>query len=125
MKNAVMILGILGALTAGGLGMNWMSDIGSMTEQQKALAQLSGQGEQMSKLATASFILVAGFFAGLAGAFLARKDNFMGAGIVLLVAGVLPLLFAPQAFLFTVLLIAGGVVAFVIHTKAKQPAALD
>ncbi|GER07736.1 hypothetical protein GCM10007972_22530 [Iodidimonas muriae] len=119
MKMASIILGVLGALAVGFLGMKWMSDFGSLNEMERlaAQAQLAAQGGSLDKMITASFIMIAGFFVGLAGVFMSLKERYALAGGLMLGAGILPPLFAPQTFIFTALLIAAGVVAFIAHSK--------
>lgn len=121
MKKTALILGIVGGLVAGALGMKWLGDFGELSELQRyaVQAQLAAQGGSLDKMIVASFILIAGFFAGLAGAFLAFKNKYALAGGLMLGAGVLPVLFAPMSLIFTSLLIAAGIVAFLAHSKRR------
>ena len=122
MKPAIVILAVLGALAAGGLGAKWMAEFGELgeLERQAVAAQMAAQGGSLDSFITASFILLVGFFAALAGGFLSFKDKFALAGGLLLGAGVLPVLFAPQSLIFTALLIASGILAFVAHSKRQR-----
>ena len=119
MKATIVILGILGAFAAGGLGMKWLGDFGQLGELERfALqSQLAAQGDSLDGMITASFILLGAFFAGLAGAYMAVRNKFPLAGGLLLGAGILPVLFSGKTAIFTSLLIVAGVIAFVAHSK--------
>lgn len=127
MKIAVIILAVLGALAAGFLGMKWMGDLaalGNMSEFERMAAKsmAAAQGQSLDKMQAAAFILVLGALAGFAGAFFALKNRFALAGGLLLGAGVFPVLFQPQAVVFTSLLIIGGALAFFKHSKKEAAA---
>lgn len=122
MKKAALVLGILGGLVAGGLGMKWLSDIGALTEQQKLAAQMMGQGDQLQTMGVAGLLLIGSLVAGIVGGTLAFRGRLLVGAVVMLAGGIVPLFFAKQAILFTSLLIAGGVVAFIAHRKSVQPA---
>jgi LytS/YehU family sensor histidine kinase len=121
-KIAIVALAVLGALAAGFLGGKWMGDLGGMSDQQRMAAQLMGQTEQINKMTTSAFVLLAGFLAGLAGAFLSFTGRFALGGGLMLAFGVLPVLFTPQALIFTSPLIAAGVVALLAHFRARGQA---
>lgn len=123
MKKAVLILGILGGLVAGGLGMKWLGDIGGLSEEQRMAAQMMGQGDELQAMGVAGILLIGSLAAGIAGGILAFRGRLQTGGVLMLAGGIVPLFFAKQAILFTSLLIAGGVVAFLAHRKVVQPAA--
>jgi hypothetical protein len=52
---------------------------------------------------------------------MAWKHKFLVGGVLMLLGGILPLLFAKQAILFLSLLIAGGIVALLAHFKSGAP----
>lgn len=123
MKKTALILGILGGLIAGGLGMKWLGDIGAMTEAQRQMAQAMGQGDQLQSMGIAGILLLGSLVAGIVGGILAVRGRLLVGGIVMLAGGVVPLLYASQAIIFTALLIAGGVVAMVAHRNESRVAA--
>ncbi|HNR22303.1 MAG TPA: hypothetical protein PKL49_04690 [Steroidobacteraceae bacterium] len=121
MKKAALVLGILGGVIAGGIGMKWLSDIGALTEQQKMTAQLMGQGDQLQAMGIAGLLLLGSLVAGIVGGIIAFRGRLMAGAVVMLAGGIVPLFFAKQAILFTAVLIAGGVVAFMAHRKSVRP----
>ena len=123
MKKTVLILGILGGLVAGWLGMKWLGDIGGLSEEQKMAAQMMGQGDELQAMGVAGILLIGSLVAGIAGGILAYRGRLQTGGVLMLAGGIVPLFFAKQTILFTSLLIAGGVVAFLAHRKVVQPAA--
>ena len=123
MKKTALVLGILGGLVAGGLGMKWLGDIGGLSEEQKMAAQMMGQGDELQAIGVAGILLIGSLVAGIAGGILAFRGRMQTGGVLMLAGGIVPLFFAKQAILFTSLLIAGGVIAFLAHRKAVQPAA--
>ncbi len=127
MKIAIVILAVLGALSSGFLGVNWMNDLGALGEMSElermaAKSMAAAQGQSLDKMGAAAFILIFGAMAGFVGAFFAMKNRHSLAGGLLLGAGILPVLVQPQAVVFTALLIIGGGLAFFMHSKSKAVA---
>lgn len=118
MRITILILGVVGALVAGALGMKWLSDYGQLNEMQRAMG-----GQQLQDMGTAGLLLIVSMVLGIVGAILAYKHKFAVGGVLMLLAGVVPLLFAKQAIVFLLLLIAGGIVGLFAHFKAPKPAA--
>lgn len=116
MKYATLILGILGGLAAGFLGVKWVEDLAQLSEMQVAMAQ--SMGNDIDGMRIASLLLLAGSAAGIVGGLLAFRGKWLVGGIIMLVAGVLPPLFAAQSFIFTLLLIIGGSIALVAHWQS-------
>lgn len=116
MKYATLILGILGGLAAGFLGVKWVEDLAQLNEMQVAMAQ--SMGNDIDGMRIASLLLLAGSAAGIVGGLLAFRGKWLVGGIIMLVAGVLPPLFAAQSFIFTLLLIIGGSIALVAHWQS-------
>lgn len=123
MNKLAMILGIVGGLIAGGLGFKWLSDFGAMTDAQRQMAQMMGQGEQLQSMGIAGILLLGSLVAGIVGGIMAVRGKLLVGGIVMLAGGIVPLMYASQAIVFTAVLIAGGVVALVAHRKAAQVSA--
>lgn len=127
MKTAVIVLAILGALASGFLGINWLNNLsalGGMSELERATAHAmaAAQGQSLDKMGTAAIILVIGAFVGLVGAFLVMKNKYQLAGVLLLGAGILPVLFQGKAVVFTALLIVTGGLAFLLDSKQRAAA---
>ncbi len=118
MKATTLILGILGGLVAGALGFKWLGDFGQLNEMQRAMG-----GEQLQAMGTAGLLMLLSLVAGIAGGILGFRGKFAAGGLLMLAGGILPLLFAKQALLFMLPLVAGGVVALVGHFKVARPAA--
>ena len=117
MRKAALVLGILGGLIAGGLGTQWLHDYGAMTDAQRQGAQMRGQGAQLQSMGIAGILLLGSLIAGIVGGVMAVRGKLLVGGIVMLAGGVVPLIYASQAIVFTAVLIAGGVVALVAHRK--------
>lgn len=113
-RNASLILGVLGGLVAGALGMKWLNDFGQLNDLQRAMG-----GEQLQDMGTAGLLMLLSLVAGIAGGILSFKRKFALGGVLMLLGGIVPLFYAKQAILFLSLLIAGGVVALYAHSKDK------
>lgn len=82
------------------------------------LAQVAGRGKELQSRGTAALLLVGSSLAGILGGILAFRQKYsLGDGLVF-AAGVVPLFYASQAIIFTLLLIIGGTVALAAHFKA-------
>lgn len=115
MKYATLILGILGGLSAGFLGVKWVGDLAQLNEMQVAMAQ--SMGTDIGGMRAASLLLLGASVAGIIGGVLAFRGKLLVGGVIMLAAGVLPVLLSAQAIIFTLLLIIGGIVALVAHWK--------
>ena len=120
MRKAALVLGILGGLIAGGLGFKWLSDFGAMTDAQRQMAQMMGQADQLQSMGIAGILLLGSLLAGIVGGIMAVRGRLLVGGIVMLAGGIVPLIYASQAIVFTAVLIAGGVVALVAHRKESS-----
>ncbi len=108
-----MILGVLGGLIAGALGMKWLGDFGQLNEMQRALG-----GEQLQNMGTAGLLMILSLVLGVTGGIMSWKHKFLVGGVLMLLGGIIPLLFAKQAILFLSVLVAGGIVALLAHFKS-------
>ncbi|HBD12912.1 MAG TPA: hypothetical protein DCZ13_12240 [Porticoccaceae bacterium] len=115
MKTATLILGIVGALLAGGLGMKWLNDFGQLTELQRAMG-----GQELQSMGTAALLMIGSLIAGIVGGILSFKRKFLAGGVLMLAAGILPLLLASQAIVFLLPLIAGGILSLYAHFTAAK-----
>ncbi len=125
MKIAIVILGVLGAFLSGSLGYTWLSDIGEITDFQRTIIDISGQGEEIRDLASAGAALSIAFFAGIAGVIASLMNKFAVGSLLMLGAGFLPAFFVPETLFFTSFLIVGGVLAFFLHRKIKSEQQLN
>ena len=114
MRVTALILGVLGGLVAGALGAKWLGDFGQLNEMQRAVG-----GEQLQNMGTAGLLMIVSLVLGVVGGIMSWKRKFLVGGVLMLVGGIMPLLFAKQAILFLALLIAGGVVALLAHFKSS------
>jgi len=118
MKIAALVLGILGGLIAIGLGGKWLSDFGQLTDMQRAMG-----GEDLQNLGVASLLLMGTGIAGIVGGIFAFKRKFALAAGLMFAGGIVPLIYASQAIIFLLPLLAGGVVAAIAHFNgARKPA---
>lgn len=116
MKIATMILGILGGVAAAGLGFKWMSDINAnaaILQMAEAMAGNSAEVSQFKSLQTAAYLLIGFGVLSIIAAIMVGKLKKISAGI-LVIAAVVPAIFAPQSLIFTFLLIIAGILAFFV-----------
>jgi hypothetical protein len=116
MRFVVAILGLLGAAGGAFLGMKWLSDLKSdLGEAAQAMAGLAGMGDQMAGLKNATYALLGCAALGLIVSILVavRKGNKVVNAILLIVAGVLPLVFETRALFGTPMALA-GLLAFAV-----------
>ncbi len=116
MRSAALILGIAGGLIAGALGMKWLNDYGQLND-----LQLLAGGEQLRNVGTAGLLLLGSLVTGIAGGIVAFRRKFLAGAVLMLAGAILPLLFARQAILFVLPLLAGGIVAALAHVKRETP----
>ncbi len=119
MRMVTLILGILGGLAAGFLGFKWYSDASEAKELLAALKGMGGDTSEIDGLVTASYILMAGLAAGIAGGVLGLKGNKVG-GILMILFGALPAVWAPKALVFSGLLILAGIFGLLVKPKTAQ-----
>jgi hypothetical protein len=126
MRIAVLILALLGAVTAGFLGYKWFSDsrspeVKAARDLAEALGQLPGAEDAKAKVAEhdrlvlASYFLMGAFVLGIAGGALAYTGKGVIAGIILLVAAGVPAVLAPKSLVFSCPLVVAGVLSFLIR----------
>jgi len=130
MKVAALILGLIGSLVTVGLGSKWVADYNKYESTIASIEQLSeqmGGGGALAdsltgikKLKSAGYALVGlGILALLASVLVFKLGKL--SGIVMWVAAIVPVVFAPRSLIFTSLLIVAGILAFL--TKSKQTVA--
>src|SRR5687768_1440176 len=126
MRIAALIFGILGGLAMGFLGFKWFSD--SQGEDAKAVMALGGAfAAELSKLVTASYVMMAAALLGIIGGVIASKGNKLG-GVLMLVAAIAPFIFVPGEqraglAVFASPLILGGIFGLLAKPKAVAVAA--
>lgn len=133
MRFVALILGILGGLAAGALGLIWIRDYNSMrgliesttTLGQTVGADMTQQLADLQRLVTAAYILLGSLVLGIVGGILAMRGKGRLAALLMLIGAVAPAIFAPQALVFTCLLLIGALVSFFVKPKAMAaPVAL-
>lgn len=115
MRKAALILGIVGGLLAGGLGMKWLNDFGQLNELQRAMG-----GQELQSMGTAALLMIGSLIAGIVGGILSFKGKLMAGGVLMLLAGIVPLLLASQAIVFLLPLIAGGILSVYAHFNTAK-----
>lgn len=116
MRFVVAILGILGAIAGAFLGMKWLGDLNSdMGQLAQTLGEATGQNSELAGLKNASYALLACAVVGLLVSVMVamRKGNKMANAALLIVAGLLPMVFATNA-LFGVPMAVAGLLAFAV-----------
>jgi hypothetical protein len=124
MRFAAGILGILGALAGGALGWKWKGDLDSdMGKQAQALAGAVEGGMEIKALERATYALLACALLGLVVSVLimARKGQRFVNAIVLVVAGVLPVVFHTNALFGAPMVLAGLLALAVKYDDAPKP----
>jgi hypothetical protein len=121
MRITALVLGILGGLAAAALGMTWLSDANELKEGIAAAAAAGADTSEINKLIWASYLLIAGLAAGIAGGVMAMKRKNLPAAGILLAGAILPALLAPKSLVFTWILVLAAVFAFL----AKPAGASD
>ncbi len=143
MRISVLVVGILGALSAGALGAFWLLDCQmakSSVEKSRAMVALLRQGggplppfldnevkkaedvvQTYDRHMRAYPFLLAGLVLGGAGAALGMAGRGLSAAALLLVSAVGPAVLDPRSLIFTGLLIVAGGLAFFIRPPAPAP----
>lgn len=115
MRITVLILGVVGGLIAGALGAKWLSDFGQLNDMQRAIG-----GAELQAMGTAGLLLLGACIMGIVGGIAAFKNKYaLGAGLML-GGAIVPLLYASQAIIFVLPLLAGGAVAATAHFKRAR-----
>ena len=129
MKVAVIIVGMLGVLASVGLGSLWLSDYyknkGAIEQADNVAAQWGGnpgapQRARLTRLVNAAYAMVILGGVALLLLFFIKKIPIATA-LGLLIAGIIPGILAPPAFMGTFFLILAGLMAFFVKKKAPAP----
>lgn len=128
MKIAVIVLGILGSVSAFGLGAIWFSDYDKnkeVLEQGKALAgsnpELLATIDSAVSAGRASYLLLVGAILAIVATFMVSKFG-KKAAIALIVIALAPAVLAPKALAGTFFILLAGILAFMIKPKEATPA---
>jgi uncharacterized protein YybS (DUF2232 family) len=118
MKKAVTIIVIIGILASIGLGIKWLSDYNAYKDEIETLSEFASSSsavadslKEINTLKTTAFVLIACGIIALVIVFLAKKIGTKLAGGIILLTGVIPGILSPSAFIFTFILILGGLLA--------------
>ena len=121
MRIAGLVLGILGGLAAGLLGMKWLSDA-SANQATVELARSMGVASDIDKIVTAAYILLGSAVLGIVGGVMAFKGKGKIAALLMLIGAIAPAILAPQALVFTFILLIGGIISFFAKPAADARA---
>ncbi|MCA9666903.1 MAG: hypothetical protein KC503_14990 [Myxococcales bacterium] len=128
MRIAALVLAILGSLASGGFAVSVLTD-SRVDQAEKAMARAKAMGINLSsgyaaKVASAAkraiygaWALLAAFVLGIVGGILAFKGIGKIAGPLMLIGALIPGFLQPLYFIFTALLIIGGILAFFAKPK--------
>lgn len=97
--------------------MHWLGEA-ERSQANPVLAYALGRDPEQTKLA--AILLVAAMLAGLLGGIAAHRSRSNAAGVLMLIAGALPGIIDPRAFVATCVLILGGLLC--IDVCAEQRA---
>lgn len=119
MRRVGLILGGVGGLACGALGVHWLGEA-ERTEANPVLAYALGRDPEQMKLA--AILLVAAMLAGLLGGIAAHMSRSRSAGVLMLIAGALPGIIDPRAFVASCVLILGGLLCidFCAEQRARR-----
>jgi hypothetical protein len=133
MRIAAIVLVIIGGLLSAGLGAKWLSDFNTYKDQVKAVAEMSKSFsaatadksasnavdeslKEIDKLKTCGILLIIGGLLSIVMVFLAGKIK-MVSGIVIILAGIVPVILSPASLIVTFLVILGGVFTLIAKPK--------
>lgn len=122
MRKAAFIIGIIGALGALLLGFKWMSDLNSdlgLVTQKMIDSGIGGKfAGELNELKTATYLLILCGVTGLVFSIMVLMSKLKREinAVILIAAGLLPLLFSAKA-LFGVPMVLAGLLAFVSKPK--------
>ena len=127
MRKAAFIVGIIGALGALLLGFKWLSDLNSqlgLAAQQLAANGTGGKlAAELSGMKTATYMLILCGLTGLVFSVLTLMSKLKKEinAVILILAGLLPLLFSGKA-IFGVPMVLAGILAFAAKPKVREAA---
>jgi hypothetical protein len=134
MRIVVLLLGLLGSVTAGFLGFKWKSDAAKPEQTEKvelvraiaALGQDPKVKEELDKydrIIKAAYALLASFPLGIIGAIVAYTGRGIIGGVTMLPAPVVAAVLQTNTLVFSSPLVLAGLLAFTIRPrKPKAPA---
>lgn len=102
LKTIALIVGAIGGSFCGALGLEWMRD----------LAHQQAIGQDPLRVQIAAYALMLALVGGVAGGFLALGNRGRWAATIFLIAGIVPGLIDPRAFVVTCVLVLGGILSF-------------
>lgn len=123
MRIVIVVLTALGVLASLFLGMKWLGDYNAAKELVESAAALGVNTAELDSYVRGAYALIAGAGIAVVGAVFALKWKGKQAAIALLVAGLLPAVFAPKALVFTFFLVLAGALSFKLKTREPSVAA--
>lgn len=124
MRIAVIILVIIGTIASIGLGIKWISDFDTYKTEIAAVEDLKSDPdvaqalEDMEKLKTCAYALIACGIIALVSVFLIGKIGKISA-VIILASAIVPAIFEPVTLAFTFFFVIAGILAFFVKPKVK------
>jgi hypothetical protein len=128
MKQAIMILGIIGSLGTFAWGLKWFSDYSEfrydMPEKNRSLINAISPHEvntaisDYEKIGQASYFLMIGSLFSVIAVLMLKKFGKLSA-FILLTAALSPVIFVPRSIVITSILLLAGILIFIL--KAEKP----
>jgi hypothetical protein len=122
MRIAVLVLAVVGGLTAGFLGLRWVSDAREAPKLLKMAEELGVSKEALAEVRaheTAGYLLIVSMLAAFGAAVASWRGEHKIAGGLLIGAALVPALFAAKSLVFTIFLLVAGGLSFAI--KPGEP----
>jgi len=116
-KILVIVLSLLGIAACAFLGLNWLGDYNKSRDVIDALAAAGTDVAEVKNLGRSAYALLLGSVVSLAAIFMVLKTKGKPAAAILLLAGIVPAVFAPKALVFSFLLVLAGGLAFLVRPK--------
>jgi hypothetical protein len=112
MRNAAIVLGIVGGIVAALFGMKWLGDANEMKDMIESLRAMGADTTEIDALIRGGYCLILSLFLGVGGSVLTLKNNGKLGGALMLAGVVLPFLFVGgKAIVTSFFLLLGGILA--------------
>jgi hypothetical protein len=118
MKQAIIILGIIGSLGTFAWGLKWFSDYSAykyeVTDKNGTFLQSRNSAiDDYENTGQASYFLMVGSLLSVIAVLMLKKFGKFSA-IILLIAAISPVIFVPESILITSILLLAGILIFVL-----------
>ena len=127
MRTAVLVLGLLAATATSVLAIVWLTQYSDQRAELEPYLPLIEQHERLAasfeiveSRVQAGYALIASAFLALTGIILAALRRWRLAAVPMIIGGVIPGFFAPQALIFSSLLLIAGALALTIRDTCRD-----